>query len=260
MKHHKRFFALMLAGVVLLGLAGCGGGPVGHDTSTRTTETKTSQLAPHIIFEPAEFGESDDPAMIALGKATENDLLVVQKSIDRWRLALPGGSICFDLMDMGDNWQLCVAMQMDSLWSAGLNRIWWNSGGVAFDQMSATASSFARPYDPDGLCLLFSGWWCKAEEKRSLPELLSSLTDQINPENRPFKEIEPGWYMIALDVFGNSRGGNPRLRFAKDGGAVEFVVDAGIYREGHLEPIKLEGWEYDAESDTLTKRIAALGQ
>ena len=37
MKHYRRFFALVLAGALLLGCVGCGGGPVGDDPTIRTT-------------------------------------------------------------------------------------------------------------------------------------------------------------------------------------------------------------------------------
>ena len=63
--------------------------------------------------------------------------------------------------------------------------------------------------------------------------------------------FEPG---IDLDVDNYDRSGKPRIRFADDGSALEFVLNAGFYIEGRLKPAKLQGWEYDAEADTLTKR------
>ena len=220
---------------------------LGVESSFKFPEAET-------VFGPAEFGESDDPAIIALGKAVENGLLVPRRSPDCWRLIASDESISLDLMDYGDIWHLCAAIQMEPFFTAGLSQIWWNSGGFAFDQMRAAASSFFRGYSLDGLCLLPSDWWSKAEKDRPLPELLSSLTDQINPENVAFRQTEPGWYGIDLEVYNDDRSGRPRVRFADDGSALEFVLDAGFYRKGRLDLAKLQGWEYDAEADTLAKR------
>ena len=245
----KRFFALILAGLLLLGLGACGG------NGGTEPETTTGGLADEAAFEPAVFGESDDPPMIALGKVVENGLLTVQRGPDCWRLIAPDESIRLELENYGDIWHLSMALRMEPFFTAGLNEIWWNSGGLSFDKMRASASSFARGHSMDGLCLLSSDWWSKADKGQPLPALLSSLTDQINPDSVAFRQIE-GWYGIDLEVYGDDRSGKPRIRFADDGSALEFVLNAGFYREGRLDPAKLQGWEYDAEADTLTKRYS----
>ena len=206
--------------------------------------------------QPVEFGQSDDPAVIALGKAVDNGLLTPLRIPDGWRLLAPDESISLDLMYYGDIWQLNAAMRMQPFYASGLNETWWNSGGFAFDKMRAMASSFARPYSTDGLCLLSSDWWSKAGADFPPAALFSSLTDQINLDNAAFTPVGD-WYKIGLDVYSDNRSGNPRMRFAEDGSALEFVLDAGFYFKGRLKPAKLQGWEYDAEAGTLTKRFTA---
>jgi len=239
----KKLFALLITAALLLGLTACGSG--------NENKTPPEGLADETVFEPAEFGESDDPAMIALGKAVENGLLMVQRGPDCWRLIAPDESIRLALENYGEIWHLSVALRMEPFFAAGLNEIWWNSGGFSFKK--GFPSSFFRGNTLDGFCLLSSDWWSKAGKDHPLPELLSSLTDQINPENVAFRQME-GWFEISLEVYNDDRSGKPRIRFADDGSALEFVLDAGFYREGRLDPAKLQGWVYDTEADTLTKR------
>ena len=71
MKHYKRFFALMLAGVLLLACAACGGGPVGDNPPTGTITT--------IATEPSTSTPSTAPGSKGkMNREVEKDGLVLR--------------------------------------------------------------------------------------------------------------------------------------------------------------------------------------
>jgi len=81
MKHYRRFFALMLAGVLLLGCAGCGGRPSGDDPTTGTTGPEPisslgedATAAPTVSTAPGSKGRPD----IAMNHEVEKDGLVLR--------------------------------------------------------------------------------------------------------------------------------------------------------------------------------------
>jgi len=214
----------------------------------------------------ATFGESNHPAIAALGRMLESHPeLVTGDEFDWsptdhrkiWSLPHPDRSVWLggytDLVDRESQgfyytWEL--QFDFKSFFAAGLNEDRWRLGKPSF--AIGRGEQDNKPYltviHRDSIFDLYRSPPSYLDEKTFLEKgaaadfasALSFVADDIT-------EPAPGRYRLDLS--------NAALEWDEESGTISFILNAKPLKKGGLRPKKLIGWEYDKKADTLTKRI-----
>ena len=219
--------------------------------------------------ESGEFGTSDNPALIALGHVLADGAGILERDDYHWLLYTPDrsvrlqGYLCGDKEPRAYGW--IFALDMTSFYAARLHSGYWETGRFKPGSfMKAMASSVV--FSPTGRSLHFDGYITygmgrgseRAFTEAGAPDFTAALTASLHL----ISETAPGIYRLALGVADENSYRYERyeayssyLEWSQTQGYLAFVLGAQPFIEGRLKPEKLEGWEYDAQANTLTKRI-----
>ena len=257
MKKHKKII-LICAAVVLLPLAAL-------LIYTFVPRPWSSPVQAGVLSgEPAEFGASDKPAMMALERLLARGAGILERETGEQEngalyLHAPDRSIRLQSettenlglvneeevsLGFGCLWRF--AIDLSPFYEAGLHEQYWLTGFFrSRSTWKASIDSTIRGHSwfHDGYGAY--GFNCGeiAFAEAGLPDFAAAL--EASPEL--IGEAAPGIYRLEL--------GEGYFEWSETQGCLAFVLDAQPFVKGRLNPKKLEGWEYDKKADTLTKRI-----
>ncbi|MCL2300621.1 MAG: hypothetical protein FWC27_10810 [Firmicutes bacterium] len=215
--------------------------------------------------EPAEFGASGQPAIMALERLVARGAGILERETGEQEngalyLHAPDRSIRLqsettehrELMDDEEEVSLgfsCLwrfAIDLSPFYEAGLHEQYWLTGffrSRSFREASMDSALHGHSWFHDGYGVYGYSSGEMAFAQAGAPDFAAAL--ESSPEL--ISETAPGTYRLEL--------GQGYFEWSEPRGYLAFVLDAQPFVEGRLKPKKLAGWDYDKESNALIKRI-----